>query len=115
MLSHRAEEDTMHAQSKAERGNKTSEEQKSSTSRLFSLLTEMREEMKGRDEQFREELRWRDETLAIENKRIEENLAAVLQQTDEEWREELSKRDKALRVELKEKEKAFVQDQLMRD
>ena len=42
----------------------TAKEQESSTSGLFSLLTEMREEMKRRDEQFKEELRWRDETLA---------------------------------------------------
>ena len=60
------------------------EEQESSTSELFSLLTEMREEMKRRDKQFKEELTWRDETLAVENKRKEENLVEILQQRDEE-------------------------------
>ena len=69
VLSLRAEEDTMLAQSIAKRGSRTAEGEESSTSGLFSLLTEMREEMKRRDEQFREELRWRDETLAEENKR----------------------------------------------
>ena len=64
MLSPRAKEDIIPAQNKAERGNKIAEEQESSTSGLFFLLTEMREEMKRRDEQFREELRWRDKTLA---------------------------------------------------
>ena len=65
-------------------------EEESSNSELFSLLTEMREEMKRRDEQFREELRWRDKNLAVENKAREENLVAVLQKMDEEWREELA-------------------------
>ena len=69
MLSPRAEEDTTPAQSRAERGSRTAEGQESSTSGLFSLLTEMREEMKMRDEQFREELRWRDEAMVIENKK----------------------------------------------
>ena len=45
---------------------------------MFFLLTEMREEMKMRDELFRVELRWRDETLAAKNKIREENLAAIL-------------------------------------
>ena len=115
VLSPRAEENIMPTQNKTERGNMTAKEQESNTLGFFSLLTEMREEMKRRDEQFKEELRWRDETQAVENKRREENLAAVLQQRDEKWREELSQKDKALRVELKEREKAIVQDQLMRD
>ena len=63
MLSPKAEEDTIPAQSRAERGSRTAEGQESSTTTLFSLMTEMREEMKRRDEQFREELRWRDETM----------------------------------------------------
>ena len=79
MLSPRAEEDIMPAQNRAERGNRTTEEQESSISRLFFLLTRMSEEMKKRDEQFREELRWRDETLDTKNKRREENLASILQ------------------------------------
>ena len=112
VLSPKAEEDIMTAQNKAERGIRTIEKQESNTSALFSLLTEMREEMKRRDQQFKEELRWRDKTLAAKKKK---NLTAVLQQRDEEWREELAKRDKTLRVELKEREKAFVQDQLMRN
>ena len=65
-------------QSREERGSRTVEGKDSSTSRLFSLLTEMREEIKRRHKEFREELRRRDETLVVENKRREENLAAVL-------------------------------------
>ena len=79
VLTLRAEEDMMPTKNKAERGNIIAQEQESNTSGLFSLLTEMREDMKRKDEQFREELRWRDETLAAENKRREENLVAVLQ------------------------------------
>ena len=51
MLSPKAEEDIMTAQNKAERGIRTIEEQDSNTSALFSLLTEMREEMKRRNEE----------------------------------------------------------------
>ena len=90
MLSPKAEEETMFAHNKAKRGKKRAEEQESNASELLFLLTEMRKDLKKRDEQFREELRWRDETLAVENKRREENLAAVLQRMDEEWREELA-------------------------
>ena len=77
MLSPRAEE-TMHAQNIAERRKRRAEEQESSNSELFSLLTAMREEMKRRNELFKEELRWRDEIMAIENKTREENLAALI-------------------------------------
>ena len=67
MLSPKAEEDTIPTQSITERGSRTSEGQESSTVAMFSLLIEMREEMKRRDEQFREELRWRDEAMVVEN------------------------------------------------
>ena len=50
MLSPRVEEDTIPAQSRAKRGNKTVEGQESNTLGLFSLLIEMREEVKRRDE-----------------------------------------------------------------
>ena len=69
MLSPKDEKYTIPAQSRAERGNRTAEEQESSTVTLFSLLIEMREEMKRRDEHFREELRWRDEVMAIGKKK----------------------------------------------
>ena len=78
MLSRNAEE-TLPAQNKEERGKRRVEEQESNTSKIYSLLTKMREEMKRRDEQFREEPRWRDENLAAENRTREENLAVVLQ------------------------------------
>ena len=57
MFSPRAEEDTMSSQSKVERWSRIIERQESSTSGMFSLLIEMREEMKRKDEQFREEVR----------------------------------------------------------
>ena len=50
MLPPRAEEDIMSAHNRAEKGNMTVEEQESNTSGLFSLLIEMKEEMKRRDE-----------------------------------------------------------------
>ena len=56
----------MPTHNRAERGKRRVGEQESNTSELFSLLTEMRGEMKRRNEQFREELRWRDENLAVE-------------------------------------------------
>ena len=56
MLSSRAEE-TISAHNRAEKRKRRTEEQESSNSELFSLLTEMREEMKRRDEQLKEELR----------------------------------------------------------
>ena len=68
MLSSRAEEDTIPAQKRAERGSRTVEGQESSTEALLSLLIEIREELKKRDEQFREELRWRYEAMPVENK-----------------------------------------------
>ena len=72
-------EDTLHAQNIVERGKRRAEEQESITLELFSLLTEMREEMKRRGERFRGKLRWRDENMAAENRTREENLATVLQ------------------------------------
>ena len=78
MLSPRDEEE-MPAHNRVEREEKKrAKEQESNASELLSLLTEMRKDLKRRDEQFREELRWRDETLATENKRKEENLAAAV-------------------------------------
>ena len=44
---------------------------------MFSLLTEMREEMKRRDEQFKEELRWRDEAMAAKNKKKPSSKAPI--------------------------------------
>ena len=49
MLSSRAEE-TMHTQNISEIGKIRAEEQESNNFELFSLLAEMREEMKRRDE-----------------------------------------------------------------
>ena len=98
-----------------ERGKRRAEVQENNNYEPLSLLTEMRDEMRIRDEHFREELRWRDNNQTEENKKREENLAALLQQRDEEWKEELAQRDKALRVELREREKSFVNDQLKRD
>ena len=95
-------EETVPAQNREEKGKRKIKEQESSNSELFSLLTEIGEEMKMRDEQLKEELRWRDENRAVENRTREENLAAFLQQRDGEWKEEL-----ALRAELKEGEMVF--------
>ena len=50
-------EGTLLAQNIAERGKRRSKEQETTTSELFSLLTDMREEMKRRNEQLKEELR----------------------------------------------------------
>ena len=77
---------------RAKRGKRIVEKQKRNNSELFSLLTEMREEMKIRDEQLKEELRLRDNNQTMEDKNREECLEALLQQKDEEWREELAKR-----------------------
>ena len=60
VLSSSAEEAVI-TQNKAKNGKRRAEEQESRNSKLFSLLTEMREEMKMRDERFKEELRWRYE------------------------------------------------------
>ena len=65
-------------QNRAERGKRRAKKQESSNSELFSLLIEIREEMKMRDEQLKEELRWRGENQAVENRTREENLAALL-------------------------------------
>ena len=83
MLSLKAKEDTLPTQSRAERGSMTAEGQESSTSGILSLLIEMREEIKRRDEQFREEIRWRDEAMTIENKKREGNLTTKFQQRNE--------------------------------
>ena len=72
-------EETLPAHNRAERGKRGVEEKEGCTFELFSLLREMRREIKRRDEQFKEELRWRYENLAVENKAREENLATVLQ------------------------------------
>ena len=53
MLSPKAEE-TMPAQNIAERGKERAEDQESDNSKLLSLLTKMREEMKRRDKQLQE-------------------------------------------------------------
>ena len=52
MISSSAKE-TVPAQNIAKRGKRIAEEQESNNFELFSLLTEMREEMKRRDEQLR--------------------------------------------------------------
>ena len=80
-------EETMPTQNRVERYKRRVEEQESSNSDLFSPLTEMREEMKRRDEQLKEELRLRDNNQSIEDKEREESLTTLLQQRDEEWRE----------------------------
>ena len=67
MLSPNTKE-TLPTQNIAKIGKRRAEEQESSCSELFSLLTEMREEMKRRNEQFMEELRWRDENMSVENR-----------------------------------------------
>ena len=46
------------------RGKRRAEVQESSNSELLSLLTEMKKEMRRRDEQLRDELRWRDDNQA---------------------------------------------------
>ena len=47
------DEEEMPAHNKAERGKKGAEEQKNNEYELLSLLTEMREDQKRRDEQLR--------------------------------------------------------------
>ena len=61
-----------------ERGKRRAKVQESNNSKLLSLLIEMRDEMRRRDEQFREELRWRDNNQVEENKKREKNLATLL-------------------------------------
>ena len=56
MLSLSAEE-MVPAQNRVEKGKRIIEYQESGNSELFYLLTEMKEEMKMRDEQLKEELR----------------------------------------------------------
>ena len=80
-------EEEMPTHNRVERGQKRAEKQESNTTKLLSLLTKMREDMKRREDQFKEELRWRDKILAADNKRREENLATALKQRDEELRE----------------------------
>ena len=57
MLSPRAKK-IMSSHNRAEKRKRSAEEQESSNSELFSLLTEIREGMKRRDEKLKEELRW---------------------------------------------------------
>ena len=52
-----------------ERGKRRAEVQENNNSELLYLLTEMRDEMRRRDEQFKEEIRWRDNNQAGENKK----------------------------------------------
>ena len=78
MLSPIAEE-IVPAHNRAGRGRRREEKQDSSNSELFSLPTEMRKEIKKRDEWFKEELRWRDEIMVVDNKAREENLEALIQ------------------------------------
>ena len=68
MLSPNAKE-IVPTQNIAERGKRRAKEQENNNSEPFSLLTEMREEMKRRDEHNKEELRWRDENLAVKTKK----------------------------------------------
>ena len=56
----------------------TSEE--SSNRELLILLKEMRDEMRGKDEQLREDLRWRETHFEEELKKKDDNLTAALQQ-----------------------------------
>ena len=73
------------------RGKQITEAEKSNNSELLKLIKEMRDEMRGRDEQLWEELRWRDNHLDEENKKRENNLTVALQQRDNEWSEELAR------------------------
>ena len=43
-----------------ERGKRRAEVEERSTNELLSLLKEMKNEIRGRDEKLKEELRWRD-------------------------------------------------------
>ena len=49
----------------------------SSNSKLLSMLKEIKEEIRERDEQIREELRWRDNHLEDQMKKRENTLAAT--------------------------------------
>ena len=90
-------EETVPAHNRVERGKRITKEQESSNSKLFSLLTEVREKMKRKYEQHKEELRWSENNQAIEDKKIEDSLVA-LQQRDEEMKEELTKGVTTLRA-----------------
>ena len=70
MISPSAEE-TLPTKNREEIGKTRAKEQDSNTFELFSLLTEIREKMKRRDEQFKEELRSRDKNMAAKNKTSE--------------------------------------------
>ena len=97
------------------RGKERAEEQENNIFELLTLIKEIRDEMRGRDEQLREELRWRDNHQDEETWKKENNLTKSLQQRDNEWREDLSERDRALRAEFRERGKAFINEQLKRD
>ena len=60
------------------RGKQRAENEKINNSKLLSLLQEIRDGIKGRDEQLREEVRWRDNHQDEENKKIENNLTVAL-------------------------------------
>ena len=96
------------------RGKQRAEEEKIITSKLLILIKELRDEMRGRDEQLKKELRWRDNHLDDQIKKRENNLIVALQQRDDEWREELAEQDKALRDGFRV-EKAFISEQFKRD
>ena len=98
-----------------EKGKRRVEAKENYNTEMLSLLKEMREELKQRDEQLKEELRWRDTHIEEKLKNKEDNLTATLQQRDIKWREELAERDRTLRTEFREREKAFITEQLKRD
>ena len=54
-----------------ERGKQRDENEASSHSEMLTLLKEMKEKMRERDEQVREKLRWRDNHLEDQIKKIE--------------------------------------------
>ena len=107
MLSPTADQGTPTPTKSEERGKQNAATEENNTSKLLSLLKEMKEEMRGMDAQMREELRWRDMYLEDQIKKRENTLAAALQQRDEEWKEELANKDILLRVELREGERLY--------
>ena len=66
-----AEETTSPPHKTENRGKRRATSEEISNLELLILLKEMRDEMKGRDEQLKEEHRWRDNHLDEENKRRE--------------------------------------------
>ena len=69
-----------------DRGKRRAAVEEISTTELLSLLKEMKEEVRERDEQIREELRWRNIHLDEQLKKRENTLTTALQQRDDEWR-----------------------------